>query len=190
MSISFTVTAQDFKDQFFRDFNYSATLWNNTDTYNTDDIVYYTVTLLYYKALNDGLTNILPTDSNNWVETPDENYVLDEDIEKAFKEAELVFNESLFSDEDSQRLAFLYLTAHYLIIDLNAAFNQGQSGAPGTVNSRSVGNVSESYTIPKWMTDNELLAPFALTPYGQKYISLLRSRLVGNAITIQGATQP
>lgn len=190
MAISFTVTVQDFKGQFYRDFNYQATLWGSTVIYNTDDIVYYSITQLFYIALADGLLNVLPTDTNNWAITPDNNYVLDQDIEKAFAEAELVFNEALFPTEDEQRLAFLYLAAHYLIIDLNASNNNGQLGISGPINNRSVGNVSEGYAIPKWMTDNDLLAPFASTPYGQKYISLLRPKLVGNVFVVKGATQP
>lgn len=191
MGISITVTTQDFKNLFFRDFNYQAVLWNTTDTYNTDDIVYYAITRLYYKALADGLVNILPTDTNNWINTLDNNYVLDEDIEKAFDEACLVFNESLFGEsEDTKKLAYLYLTAHYAVIDLNNAKNSSDAGSTGSLASRSVGNVSESYNIPKWMTENETLAPLAETAYGRKYYSLLKPRLVAPTFIVQGATLP
>lgn len=191
MGISITVTTQDFKDHFYRDFNYQAVLWNNTDTYNTDDIVYYTITRLYYKALNNALVGILPTDTNNWVNTPDSNYVLDEDITKAFDEACLIFNESLFGEsEDAKKLAYLYLTAHYLVIDLNTAKNSSDLGSTGSIASRSVGNVSESYNIPKWMTDNETLAPLSQTAYGRKYYSLVKPRLIAPTFIVQGKTLP
>jgi hypothetical protein len=191
MSISIVVTPQDFKDQFFRDFNYQAALWNVADTYNTDDIVFYTITRAYYKALNDGLIGIVPTDTNNWQSINDDSFVLDEDINKAFEEACLVFNESLFGeDEDTKKLAYLYLTAHYVVIDLNNAKNSGAIGTSGSLASRSVGNVSESYNIPKWMTENETLAPLAQTSYGVKYYSLVKPRLIGSTFIVQGATLP
>lgn len=191
MSISIVVTPQDFKDLFFRDFNYQATLWSATNTYNTDDVVFYNIKRLYYKALADGLVGVLPTDTNNWSVTPDDNYVLDEDINKAFEEACLVFNESLFGEsEDAKKLAYLYLTAHYLVIDQNAAKNSGRVGSSGSLVSRSVANVSESYNIPKWMTENETLAPLAQTSYGIKYYSLVKPRLIGSTFIIQGATLP
>jgi hypothetical protein len=192
MSLSFVVTPQDFKNLFFRDFNYQAVLWVITDTYNTDDIVYYTNTRLYYKALNDALIGVLPTDTNNWEQTPDDNYVLDEDIEKAFDEACLVFNEKLFGeDEATKKLAFLYLTAHYLVIDLNNASNSlDTGGSGGSLASRSVGNVSESYNTPKWATENETLAPLAQTSYGKKYYSLIKPRLIAPIFVVEGATLP
>ncbi len=191
MSLSIVVTPQDFKDHFYRDFNYNAVLWSVADTYNIDNIVFYNITRLYYKALANGLIGILPTDTNSWINTPDLGYVLDEDINKAFDEACLVFNESLFSETDeTKKLAYLYLTAHYLVIDLKNAKNSGEVGSSGSVASRSVGNVSESYNIPKWMTDNETLAPLAQTSYGVKYYSLVKPRLIGSSFVVQGATLP
>ena len=191
MSISFTITPQDFKDLFFRDFNYQATLWNIANTYNTDDIVYYTTTRLYYKALNDSLTGVLPTDNNNWEETPDDDYVLDEDILKAFDEASLIFNETLFGEsEEDKKLAFLYLTAHYVVTDLDNAQKSMNTGSTGSIASRSVGNVSESYNIPKWMVENEILAPLANTSYGRKYFSIVSPRLIAPTFAVKGATLP
>ena len=40
------------------------------------------------------------------------------------------------------------------------------------------------------MTENSALSEFALTPYGVKYASLLKPRLIGNVFTVQGATLP
>lgn len=49
-------TVQGFKDLFFRDFPYLP-VWDNTETYNTGNEVYYETTKLFYRALNDGVTS-------------------------------------------------------------------------------------------------------------------------------------
>ncbi len=188
MALSFTCTPQDFKDLFFRDFNYNAILWV-AGTYDTGDQVFYTPTGLFYEAIQDGVTSI-PTTIVDWKQIPDNNFVLDEDIDKAITEASVNFNEGLFSDDDQKKMTFLYLVAHYLVVDLTAAKNAGQSGSSGTLASRSVGSVSESYTIPKWITDNPILSLYATTSYGIKYVSLIRPGLVGNIGIAQGATTP
>lgn len=186
MALSFTCTPQDFKDLFFRDFNYNAILWV-AGTYNTGDQVFYSVTGLFYEALNDSVTSI-PTTTADWKQIPDSNFVLDEDINKAFVEAAVNFNEELFSDDDQKKVTFLYLSAHYLVIDLTAAKNAGQAGIAGVLNSRSVGNVSESYTVPKWITDSPILSLYATTTYGIKYVSLIRPALIGNIAIAEGMT--
>lgn len=188
MALSFTCTPQDFKDLFFRDFNYNAILWVPA-TYNTGDQVFYSVAVRFYEAIQDGATSV-PTTIADWKQIPDNNFVLDEDINKAITEASVNFNEGLFSDDDQKKTTFLYLVAHYLVVDLTAAKNAGQSGTSGVLTSRSVGNVSESYTIPKWITDNPILSLYATTSYGIKYVSLIRPGLVGNIGIAQGATTP
>ncbi len=188
MALSFTCTPQDFKDLFFRDFIYNAILWV-AGTYNTGDQVFYSVTGLFYEAIKNSVTSV-PTTIIDWKQIPDNNFVLDEDINKAILEASVNFNEGLFSDDDQKKNTFLYLVAHYLVVDLTAAKTAGQSGSSGTLNSRSVGNVSESYTIPKWITDSPILSLYATTSYGIKYVSLIRPALVGNVQTVQGATNP
>lgn len=115
------------------------------------------------------------------------SYVMDADITKAFSEAAINFNEGLFGDDDSLRITFLYLAAHYLCIDLQAA-NQGLGSAglfPAV--SRSVGSVSESYNMPEWAND-PILGYFATTRYGQKYVSLIKPLLIGNVAVYEGAT--
>lgn len=49
------------------------------------------------------------------------DYVMDGDITRAFAEADINFNESLFGTDASLRITFLHLAAHYLILDLQAA---------------------------------------------------------------------
>jgi hypothetical protein len=50
--------------------------------------------------------------------------------------------------------------------------------------------VSESYTIPTWVSEDPVLGAFATTRYGLKYISLLKPLLIGNVQVYEGATTP
>lgn len=118
------------------------------------------------------------------------NYVMNADITKAFSEAKMNFNESLFDTDSSLKLTFLYLTAHYLVMDLQMSQQGPGSGSQFPVQSRSVGPVSESYSIPDWISKDPMWSVFATTRYGMKYISLVRPLLVGNVFAYQGASTP
>lgn len=119
------------------------------------------------------------------------DYVYDSDITRAFAEAQIVFNQGLFGSDAQIKLAYLYVTAHYLVLDLRAA-QAGISGAGGLfpVSSRSVGNVSESYAVPDAYTNDPNLAIYAQTNYGMKYLSMVLPKLVGNMVGVFGGTTP
>lgn len=117
-------------------------------------------------------------------------YVFDFDIEKAFLEAQAILNQALFPDDATIRLAYLYLSAHYLANDLRTAQGGIESTGNFPVSSRSVGSVSESYQIPDAYKDNAQVAFFSTTGYGQKYLSIVLPALVGNVRTVLGATLP
>jgi hypothetical protein len=116
------------------------------------------------------------------------SYVSDNDIDKAFVEADINFNESLFSTDTQLKTTFLYLAAHYLCNDLQAAEGGASSTGYLPVSSRSVGSVSESYSVPEWMMKDPVLGMFATTRYGQKYLSLVKPLLIGNVAVYTGAT--
>lgn len=118
------------------------------------------------------------------------NYVRDADIEKAFIEAQQVFNPALFSTDQQLRVPYYYLTAHYLVNDLQTSA-QGIASTPySMVTSRTVGSVSEAYQIPEWMIKDPILSAFATTRYGQKYISIIKPLLIGNVALAYGWTTP
>lgn len=119
-----------------------------------------------------------------------DKYVFDFDIEKAFLEAQALLNQELFGSDENIRLAYYYLTAHYLANDMRTAMQGIESTGANPVNSRSVGNVSESYTIPQSYLDNPQLAFFTTTGYGAKYLSILLPSLVGNIGAVCGWTHP
>ena len=115
--------------------------------------------------------------------------VTDADILKAFAEASFVFNKALF-DESEQKTAFLYIAAHYLVIDLKNS-SMGLRGAfNGLMTNKSVGSVSVGYSMPNWILEHPLYSLIAQTPYGIKFLSLMVARCVGNFGVVKGATQP
>lgn len=117
-----------------------------------------------------------------------ENYVMDADIQKAFGEAIINFNPYLFSYDDELRITYLYLAAHYLVNDLQTSSQGVNSNSYSPVNSRSVGSVSESYTLPDWMIQDPVLSNFSTTRYGLKYLSLIKPLCIGNTQVYLGWT--
>jgi len=111
------------------------------------------------------------------------------DIEKAFVEAMFVFNKELF-EENEVKTAFLYLAAHYLVIDLKNSSTGLKGSFNGLLSNKSVGSVSAGYTMPQWVMENPIYSLLAQTPYGVKYLSLVISRCIGNFGIVKGATMP
>lgn len=183
-----TITAQDFKDLFYRDFPY-LNIWNVLSTYNTGALVYYAVNALFYTCLNNGVTSV-PTTTADWSLTTDNtfNYVLDADIEKAFAEAMINFNQALFSTAAEIQLAFLYLSAHFLVTDIRRSSQGLNSRGDYIAQSQSVGNVSEALAIPDSINNNPQFSLYTTSGYGIKYLNLVMPRLVGHVGVVQGAT--
>ena len=182
------LTPEDFKEQFWRDFNFVST-WLVGTTYNTGDRVFYDVNRKFYQCLNGGVVGTLPTVIADWKEISNAGLVSDLDITNAYAEACVNFNDSLFTSDDDMVLGYLYLAAHYLVNDLNAGGAEG-GAAGGLVNSRSVGNVSESYTIPQWQLDSSIYGFYTKSSYGLKYLNMILPRLAGNFDTVEGCTTP
>ena len=180
------VTTDDFKNLFGRDFPYLP-VYVEGKTYFKDDEVYFDPN--FYKSLIDNNTTE-PTDTTNWEIVKDsvDNYIQDSDIMRAFKEAKVNFNAGLFGDDDTIKMVFLYLAAHYLVIDLNNAMNPLAMGFMGFTQSKSVGSVSESFALPDFVTRNAALSQYMQTGYGAKYVSLIYPYLIGNVLLIKGKT--
>jgi len=175
-----TITVADFKSQFFRDFPY-LNIWNDTQLYNNGNRVYFTPGLLFYDCTVNGTVGCSPP-ARPWAQAEDDimNYVQDRDITNAFAEAQIVFNQTLFSEDPKIKLGYLYLTAHYLVNDLKAAQGGISSGAQMPLTGRSVGNVSENYQIPERYLKNPAYAFYITSAYGFKYLSMIQGKLVGN----------
>lgn len=116
-------------------------------------------------------------------------HVLDADIDRALAEADASFNEALWSTQDKYTLAYLLLTAHNLVMDLRAS-SQGISGQFSWLQaSKSVGSVSESFSIPQKVLDHPVFAVLSKTTYGAKYLAMLLPLITGPVFTVPGATQ-
>lgn len=119
-----------------------------------------------------------------------EEEVSDADIARAMAEADMSYNEDVFDDENTKKMIFYYLTAYYLVVDINNANTQGASNNGGLLTYRQVRNVSESFKVPKWVEENPMLSMFAQNGYGLKYLTLIYPYLIGRVGIVPGATLP
>lgn len=182
------VTIEGFLNLFKSDFApYLLPTYVEGKAYFVDDVVYLEPN--FYVSLVDGNTTT-PTDTTNWKLYNDstDNYIQDADILRAFNEAKINFNTSFWKDDETAEMVFYYLAAHYLVIDLTNRQNPLLMGYKGMTQSKSVGSVSESYAIPQWMLNNQVLGTYAQTGYGRKYLSLIQPYLIGNIILSPGRT--
>jgi len=186
-------TIQDFKDKFPNDFVYLSDItWDATTTYFAGNQVYYAGDSLFYKAMAT-FSGIEPsTDPSSWqlYEDSIENYVSDNDIDRAMAEADCVWNPDLAATENEARQQYLYLTAHYLCLDKRITSGGLMGQLKGQVTSVSVGSVSESYQVPDAWTSNIMLFPFTTTAYGLIYLGFVAPKIVGNVRAVAGATIP
>ena len=174
-----TLTIADFKSYFYRDFAtafspYSK--WLNTVNYAINDIIYYS-DFKVYKALVANINIIPPSDTLKWAAQPTINifnYIIDEDIARAFEEAYLKLPwYVLVQADDIKKVIFFYLIAHsiYISNNLMTGLSASVQYAEG---SKSIGSVSVSQSIPSFLLEKDYIQ-LRKSPYGEKYIDLLTS---------------
>lgn len=211
-----TITVSQFEAQFPRDFPYLDNIIYDPDViYNTGDEIYYPPTKLFYQSLIDGNIGIVPGSFTKWDQGSQDydvsgqvydaaaagkswckyadsidNWIQDADITRAFAEALIVCNQGLFGTDAQVTLGYLYLTAHYLCNDIKASLAGVNSTGGFPVSSRSVGSVSESYSIPEAYTQNPILAMYTQSSYGMKYLALALPNMVGNMQAVWGGSLP
>lgn len=120
--------------------------------------------------------------------------VRDQDITRAMIQGNTLFNESLWSSDAETKMAFLLVTAHCLVLNVQMAggltskpSGQGINNKGGGIqSSKSVGQVSVNYAIPQSVVDSPILNQFMRTDYGQRYLQLVAPRLVGNMVLLPG----
>lgn len=113
--------------------------------------------------------------------------IRDKDITQALAEATAVINLSLYPDDATADLALLYLTAHFLQTDTDAADSGGAANFPQT--SRSADGLSESVEVPAWMKDG-IFSVYASTYYGVKYSTMTYPYIGGAVFVVGGRTLP
>jgi hypothetical protein len=184
-----TITVSDFKALFRRDFPF-LTSYDATKIYNLNDETFYNG--LFYQAKADGITGVLPSVAASWNKIPDsqDNYILDTDINNAFAEAQMLLNQGLFGSDAQVKIGYLYLTAHLLANSIRTASQGVQSVGGMIVNSRTVGGVTEAYTVPQDYIDDPVLAVYTSSGYGMKYLGMVIPALRGNIGVVGGWTNP
>lgn len=157
--------------------------------YNVGDKVIYAVNYKYKIFKSDAEQNYSVPTSDTWVEVEDESindFLLDMDIEKAMREASNKFNPSLFSTLENKKLAFSYLTAFFLVYDLQTAKDGTSSSWSNPVTKREVGKMSVWYEVPAEMKNYPSYAFLSRNQYGLKYFELIRAKITGNIQTFIG----
>ena len=183
-----TITVEDFKAQFVRNFPYLP-VYDASKVYFEGDEVYSEPN--FYQSMVDNNSAPL-TDDKSWQVIDDSvsNYVTDSDIERSKVEAIASFNVGLTSSPEAARLVFLYLWAFYLPYDLSLA----QGGAYGNVNfpvtDVTVGSVHEAYYVPKAYLEDPILSFYARNGFGLKYLNLVYAQTVGNVKAVAGWSLP
>ena len=124
---------------------------------------------------------------------PDNSDIIqDIDIENAFSDAGVLLNQALLGDDNTITNGYLYLSAHCLCLNIKASDAGVNSGGTGAfpVAGRSVGSVSETYQVPDAYKDDPILAQYAQTAYGQKYLAMVLPLLRGNMAFVLGGALP
>lgn len=116
--------------------------------------------------------------------------VLDVDILNAFNLTDITINQGMWSNQTSFQIAYGYLSAHFLVLNLRAS-SQGLNGQYNWAqNAKGVGGVNESFSIPQRILDNPDFMAYTKTNYGAQYLNLLWPQLSGQIFTVCGTTQP
>lgn len=115
--------------------------------------------------------------------------VTDTDIVNAFNMVDITINQALWDGQMAYSIGYLYLAAHYLVLNLRES-SQGLNGQWNWAqNSKSVGSVSEGFTIPQRIIDNPDFMAYTKTNYGAQYLNLLWPKLSGQMFFVPGTTQ-
>lgn len=185
-------TVEGFKSLFSRgEFPYLP-IYRLDETYMKLDECYYEDDGKFYTSKIDYNSGNLPTDTDKWTLTVDniKDYIVDDDIERAFVEAKGNFNEEIFETCELKTLMFYYLTAHYLCMDWRNATNSLGTSTTFSAQSKSVGNVSVSYAIPQRYLNNPFMLYLSQTGFGNKYASYLIPRMTARCMVVHGRSLP
>lgn len=116
--------------------------------------------------------------------------VLDSDIAKGQQLANINFNPCFFADQGSYSVGYNLLSAHYMVLDLRAS-SQGINGQGNWLeSSKSVGSVSQAFSIPQRILDNPEFAMLTKTNYGMLFLQLILPQLCGQVFIAYGSTRP
>lgn len=184
-----TITTAQFQALFARDFPYLP-VYDPTAIYNIGNQAFYNG--LFFESKKDGLTAVTPVQGADWNKVPGDpnNYVSVNDIQNAFNDAQVLFNQGLWGTALQITNGYLTLTAHFLCLNMRAAINGIQSVGEQMMASRGAGGINSSYSIPTDYQADPVLAQYTTTAYGMKYLSMVLPFLRGNMVAVRGAVAP
>lgn len=182
-SIYDTVTIQQFQQMYSGDFFFVSD-YEEGQTYALNQIVYNSPN--FYKSLHGDNTEPL-TNSEYWELTPyNNNYVTSANILTAMQQAKLNINSRIGRTDEEKIFIFLHLVAFYLVLDKQNSAVGMNSAYNGIIASKSVGDVSESYSIPSWLQNNPIYSIYGSNGYGLKYLSLIAPYLANTIRLFRG----
>lgn len=184
-----TITTAQFQALFARDFPYLP-VYDPNAIYNQGNQTFYNG--LFYESKQDGLTGVTPVQGASWNKVPGDqnNYVSVNDIQNAFNDAMVLFNQCLWGTVQQTTNGFLTLAAHFLSLNMRAAISGIQSVGDQVMASRGAGGINASYAIPADYQADPVLAQYTTTAYGMKYLSMVLPLLRGNIVPVRGAVAP
>jgi hypothetical protein len=115
------------------------------------------------------------------------------DIVKAFGVAWANWNASLFT-QDEAPIAYGYLAAHFLVLNIQGAGGLNPLGphrgtnsrGGGVIQSKSVGDVTVNFQVPDMIAKSRILSQLYRTDYGQQFLQMALPRIVGHIFVAQG----
>ena len=115
--------------------------------------------------------------------------VTDTDIGNGYNMVNININQANWASQQAYTIGYLYLAAHYVVMNVRAG-SQGVNGQYNWMqNSKSVQGVSEGFTIPQRVQDNPLWSLYSKTNYGIQYLQLLLPQLSGQIYSVRGRTR-
>lgn len=166
-----SITIDTFKEEFGTQFRYLP-VWKETTLYFPQDKIFYAVNKRFYEALVQN-ENILPTVNTTWKPVADNIllYVSDEVIQSSLTKAkENLRNNRFFAYliDNQKKDILLTLTAHFVYEKSTGVVSNPSGGLIET--SRSVKDVSQSFTVPAFVLKSSIYPLYSHTPYGRSYV--------------------
>ena len=116
--------------------------------------------------------------------------IRDTDVTKAIACADVNFNDCLFGTDDKAKLAFLFLTASFLVENLRNSTNGLASQARFPIASKTVGGVTVQFQVPTRFQADPFVALMAGNGYGLMYLSMALPAATGQIFISPGGPKP
>jgi hypothetical protein len=120
--------------------------------------------------------------------TPTDRKVSDSDIQVQLDCAGRWLPQDLLPSQGQYTDAYLYLAAHYLSVRMQESASGPFGQASWLQQSKTVGDVSEAFSIPRNIQRNPHLAALCGTRYGARFVSMILPYCIGNVRIHEGAT--